>query len=345
MKAIVLIGKGEAEYREIPDPRCPEDGLLVKVEAVGLCGSDIRTYFHGHKKVAYPAVIGHENAGVIVEVGEKCERRWAVGDKVVINPAIPCGNCYYCLHGSPDICDDWLVYGNDIPGGFAEYLAVPGVGVERGQILSVPDGASLDEIILSELLASVLKAQEQLRVTLGDTVVIFGSGPIGCLHTLIARLRGAAKIVLADINQERLELVRPLGADYLINSGREDIVSAVRELTNGVGAEVCIVAAPSAEPHRLGVELLKKEGRLSYFGGLNKEAPMSTIDGNIVHYNRIEIRGAYSYTFANFEHGYKLVAAGKIDKRIITHRLPLEKFKEGVELVQAGKAIKVVLKP
>jgi len=345
MKAIVLTGKAQAEYREIPTPECPEDGLLVKIEAVGLCGSDIRTYFHGHKSVTYPAVIGHENAGVIVGTGGKHTGGWAMGDRVVINPSIPCGKCYYCMHGSPDICNNWFVYGNDIPGGFAQYLAVPGVGVERGQILRVPDGISLDEITLTELMASVLKAQEQMRVTLGDTVVIFGCGPIGCLHTQIARLRGAGKIILADISQDRLELVKGFGADLLVNSGKEDIVSIVRGLTNGIGADVCIVAAPSAEPHRLGVELLKKEGRLSYFGGLNKEAPLSTVDGNLVHYNRIEIRGAYSYSFANFEQGFKLVSEGKIDKRIITHRLPLRDMEEGVRLVQAGKAIKVVLKP
>ncbi len=346
MKALVLTGKEQAEYRDVEKPSCPEDGMILKIEAVGLCGSDVRTYLHGHSKVKYPAIIGHENAGTITEIGSRVTAGWKTGDRVIVNPAIPCGKCWYCKHDTiSGLCEVLSVYGNDIPGGFAQYMQIPGVGIERGQILRIPDGIPFDEIIIVELLASVIKAQAQLRVSLGETVVIIGTGPIGCLHAQIAKLRGASTIVLAGRNQERLNLAGRFGATHLVNSASEDLVKKVKELTGGRGADAVIVAAPSAEPHQQGLEMLRKEGRLSLFGGLDKENPWSRVDANLIHYNRLEIRGAYSYSFADFLQGFELVAAGRIDKEIVTHKLPLADMPEGVRLIQAGKAIKVVLKP
>jgi len=346
MKALVLTGKEQAEYRDVEKPVCPEDGMILKVEAVGLCGSDVRTYLHGHSKVKYPAVIGHENAGTIAEIGAKVRAEWKVGDRVIVNPAIPCGKCYYCTHGDMSgLCEVLSVYGNDIPGGFAQYMQIPGKGIEKGQILRIPDGIDFDDIIIVELLASVIKAQEQMQVSLGETVVVIGTGPIGCLHVQIAKLRGASKIIMMGRNPERLKLAGRFGATHLVNSVDEDPVKKVREITGGRGADVVIVAAPSAEPHQQGLMMLRKEGRLSMFGGLNKENPWSTLDANLIHYSRLEIRGAYSYSFANFMQGFELVTEGKIDKGIVTHKLPLRDMTEGVRLIQAGKAIKVVLKP
>ena len=346
MKALVLTGKEQAEYRDVEKPVCPEAGMILKIESVGLCGSDVRTYLHGHSKVKYPAIIGHENAGTIAEVGSKVRMDWKVGDRVIVNPAILCGKCYYCTHGDMSgLCEVLSVYGNDIPGGFAQYMQIPGVGVEKGQILRIPEEIDFDEIVIVELLASVIKAQEQLRIGLGETVVIIGTGPIGCLHAQIAKLRGATKIIMAGRNQERLNMAGKFGATHLVNSAGEDLVKRVKEITGDRGADVVIVAAPSAEPHQPGLEMLRKEGRLSMFGGLSKENPWSRLDANLIHYNRLEIRGAYSYSFADFMQGFELVLAGKIDKDIVTHKLPLKDMPEGVRLIQAGKAIKVVLKP
>lgn len=346
MKAMVLTGKGQAEYTDVEKPKCPKDGMIIKVEAVGLCGSDVRTYLHGHSKVKYPAIIGHEISGTIAEIGEDVKAGWNVGDRVVVNPAIPCGKCYYCTHDDMSgLCENLIVYGSDIPGGFAQYMVVPGVGVEKGQILPVPDNVDPDEIIIVELLSSVIKAQEQLRVSLGDTVVIIGSGPIGCLHAQIAKLRGAINIVMVDLNQERLDMARKFGATHFVNSVKENVVEKVKNITDGRGADVVIVAAPTAEPHQQGLEMLRKEGRLSIFGGLNKDNPWTKLDGNLIHYNRLQIYGSYSYSFANFKQAYDLVIAGKINKDIVTHKISLKDMIEGVNLVRSGKALKVVLKP
>ena len=200
-------------------------------------------------------------------------------------------------------------------------------------------------MIIVELLASVIKAQEQLQTSLGDTVVIIGSGPIGCLHAQIAKLRGATTIVMADINKERLDKCVEFGATHFVDSSKEDLVKIVKEITKGRGADVVIAAAPSSQPHQPGLEMLRKEGRLSIFGGLDKANPWSNLDANLIHYNRLSVIGAYSYSPAAFGKGFDLISAGKINTNIITHKLPLSQMEEGIKLIKSGEAIKVVLRP
>lgn len=345
MKALYLTGKAQVELRDIPVPRCPDDGLLIKIDSVGLCGSDVRTYSVGSAKIDYPVILGHENAGYVEEVGKLVTQDYKVGDMVVANPAIPCGKCYYCVNKMPGLCDKLEVAGTSFSGGFAQYMAFPGPMLERGQIIRLPEDSDPEPMILAELLASVVKAQDDLKVGLGETVVIIGSGPIGCLHAQIAKLHGATTIVMADLNRERLELCHGFGGTHFVVSSEEDLVKRVMEITGGRGADVCISANPSAKPHQQGVEMLRKEGRLSLFGGLPKEDAMTTMDGNLIHYKRLRVIGAYSYSAADFAKGYALLDAGKIDTRIITHKLPLERMEDGVRAIQKGEAIKVVLKP
>ncbi|HCX64510.1 MAG TPA: hypothetical protein DHN33_04795, partial [Eubacteriaceae bacterium] len=140
MQALVLEGKEDFQMREVEKPACPQDGLLVKVDSVGLCGSDVRTYFHGHHHIEYPVILGHENVGEIVEVGEEVEN-FVVGDRIIVNPVLPCNQCWYCKKGWQHMCSDRLTYGHHIQGGFAEYMAGPGIGLARGQGLTVAGGA------------------------------------------------------------------------------------------------------------------------------------------------------------------------------------------------------------
>jgi L-iditol 2-dehydrogenase len=332
--------------REIPVPDCPDGGLLIKIDSVGLCGSDVRTYSVGSAKINYPVILGHENAGVVAAVGRDVTDLYSVGDRVVANPAIPCGKCYYCVNKMPGLCDALEVAGTgSFPGGFAQYMVFHGTMLQCGQIIKVPDEVDLEPMILTELLASVIKAQSDLQVGLGESVVIIGAGPIGCLHAMIARLRGASVIVLADVSASRIALSRQFGGTHFVVSSEEDLVKRVMEITGGRGADVCVSANPSSKPHQQGVEMLRKEGRLSMFGGLPKDESMTTIDANMIHYKRLRVLGAYSYSAADFAKGYDLLTTGRIDSRIITHKLPLEEMENGVRAIQNGEAIKVVLKP
>ena len=344
MKTLYLTGKQQVEIRDEPIPACPEDGLLVRITSVGLCGSDVRTYSVGSAKIGYPVVLGHENVGEVAEVGRGVAG-YAAGDVVVANPAIPCGKCYYCVNKAPGLCDRLEVAGTSFPGGFAQYMAFPGSMLSRGQIIKIPEGVDSEPMILAELLASVIKAQSDLQVGLGETVAVIGAGPIGCLHAMIARLRVASKVVLADVSPGRLKLCEKYAGTHFVVSSEEDVVRRVMDITGGLGADVCISANPSPQPHQQGVEMLRKEGRLSLFGGLPKDAAMTTLDANMIHYKRLRVLGAYSYSAAEFAKGYDLLRAGKIDSRIITHKLPLEGMEDGVRAIQSGTAIKVVLKP
>ena len=347
MKAMVLTAPGEAEYRDVPVPVCEPGGMILKMDAVGLCGSDVRTYKHGHSKVTYPAIIGHENAGTIVEIGPEVSGDWQIGQRVVVNPGITCGECFYCNNEETrGLCENFIVYGNDIPGGMAEYMPIPTVGVQKGQLLAYPDDIPAEEIILAESLSSVYRAQKQLEVSEGQTVVIIGAGPIGCLHTQLARIKGAKNIVLADINQARLDQSAAFGATLAVNNGTEDLKAAVLELTGGLGADVVVAAVPTAAVHQSALELLRKGGRLSYFGGVPKDNPWSKVDANLIHYNRLQIIGAYSYSMGDFQDSFDLVVNNKVDRTaLITHKVPLSKMTDGLDYIASGEAIKVAMTP
>lgn len=347
MKAMVLTAPGEAEYRDVPMPECEPGGLLLKMDAVGLCGSDVRTFKHGHAKVTYPHIIGHENAGTIVEVGPQAEGGWKVGQRVVVNPGISCGQCFYCRNDeTAGICATLSVYGNDIPGGMADYMAIPTYAVQKGQMIAYPDDIPAEEIILAESLSSVYRAQRQLDVSVGETVVIIGAGPIGCLHAQLARIRGAVNIVIADLNSARLEQAAQFGATLTVNNGEEDLTAIVKDLTGGLGADVAVAAVPTASVHQGSLELLRKGGRLSYFGGVPKDNPWSRVDANLIHYNRLQIIGAYSYSMADFQSSFNLVVANKVDRKaLITHRIKLSELTKGLDYIASGEAIKVVMTP
>lgn len=345
MKALVLEGKEKIMYKEVDTPSCPEDGLLMKVDSVGLCGSDVRTYFHGHHHVTYPCILGHENAGTIIEVGNKV-KGYKVGEKILVNPVLPCGECWYCQKGWQHMCSNRLTYGHHIQGGFAQYMAVPGIGLEKGQIIKIPDGVSTDEIVIVELLSSIVNAQEYADVTLGETVAIFGTGPIGCLHSEIARLRGAKEIIMIDINEERLKLSKEFSGTKFYNSTKVDVVKEILDFTQGFGVDVAIIASPSVQAQAQGLDILRKRGRLVIFGGVSAENPFTTLDSNKIHYNEIAVLGSFAYGPNNFKKAFDIVANKMIHTEgFITHVLPLSKVEDGIAAVKSGDALKVVLKP
>lgn len=345
MKALVLEGKERFVYKDVQMPVCPEDGLLIKIDAVGLCGSDVRTYFHGHHHVSYPVILGHENAGTIVEIGSKVEG-FELGERIIVNPVLPCGKCWYCQKGWQHMCSDRLTYGHQIQGGFAEYMVVPGIGLDRGQVLKIPTDVSSEDIVVVELLSSIINSQEYANVSLGETVAIIGAGPIGCLHTEVARLRGAKRIILIDINDNRLKLAENFSATDLINSSEVDLKEKIMDITDGFGVDVVISATPIAETQSQGIDILRKRGRIVLFGGLSAENPFTTLDSNKIHYNELAVLGAFAYGPDTFKKAFDLVANRmvKLDG-FVTHVLPLKDAVEGIKEIKAGNALKVVLKP
>jgi L-iditol 2-dehydrogenase len=237
--------------------------------------------------------------------------------------------------------------GYQYPGGFAEYMIVPAAVLAVDGLTRIPDQLGFAEASLAEPLACVLNGQELAGVGTGDTVVVIGSGPIGCLHVRLARARGAARIILIDLNPDRLAaaaaLVRP---DHTVATDAQDPVAAVLDLTDGRGADVVITAAASGTAQEQGLRMLARRGRLSLFGGLPRDASTISVDANLVHYRELTLVGVNGSTPQQNKRALELIASGAVPvSDLITHRLPLGDVLEGIEIVARGDAIKVTIEP
>lgn len=244
------------------------------------------------------------------------------------------------------MCTAVKAHGNHYPGGFAEYMAVAAEVIEQGAVNLIPDHVSFDEAALTEPLACVINGQELVNTSLGDMVAIIGAGPIGCLHVEMARARGATRIIHLELQASRLERARAFGADVYINSSLEDPVERVLEVTDGQGADVVIVACPSKEAQAQALQMAGVRGRISLFGGLPKSDPYIKFDSNIVHYKELAVYGAFTSSPEQNRTALALIAASRINTQaLITHKLPLADLVRGIELIERGEGLKVVVNP
>lgn len=344
MKAAVFEGIENMVVREVPVPQCEEDGILVKVEACCICGGDIRNFHTGLRYGVEKQIMGHEIAGVVEEAGSKVTR-FKVGDRVAIAPDVSCGECYYCKRGLVNLCMNHKMLGTNWPGGFAQYIYLPSVVLNRGFVEHIPGGLSFEEAAMAEPASSVIACQEYVNVTLGDTVVIIGNGPIGCLHIEVARARGAAKVIMVG-HERRMEAVAQFNPDHIIDSDKQNPVEEVLKLTDGLGADIVICCAPVTDIQEQGVEMVRKRGKVVLFGGVNKNNPMTTLNSNLIHYNEISVIGSFSYPSTGLYQAVKLIAGGKISARkYVTKTVTLDRIPEGIAFAKQGKALRVAVKP
>ena len=346
MKVARYYAPGDIRLEQLPEPDVSAGELKLRVRACSTCGTDVKISRSGHPNMTPPQVMGHEIAGEIVAIGAGVEG-WTLGDRVQVIAAIPDGTCPDCLAGHQSICPNQLSMGYQFPGGFAEFMIVPREVLAVDGATRIPENLSYAEASLTEPLACVLNGQELARVGAGDTVVVIGSGPIGCLHVRLARARGAATIILIDLNAERLAsaaaLVHP---DLTVATDAQDPVAAVLDATGGRGADVVITAAASGAAQEQGLRMLARRGRLSLFGGLPKDASTITVDANLVHYRELTIVGVNGSTPAQNKQALDLIASGAVPVAdLITHRLPLDQVLDGIEIVARGEAIKVTIEP
>jgi L-iditol 2-dehydrogenase len=290
--------------------------------------------------------MGHEIAGDISVVGEGVSG-FAAGDRVQVIAAIPCGVCDVCRKGWMTVCPNQESMGYHYDGGFAELMVVPAKVLAVDGVNRIPDGVSFAEASVAEPLACVLNGQELVNVHDDDVVVVVGAGPIGCLHVRLARARGAAQVFLVDINRARLEAsaahVQP---DEWICGEDTDVVDAVAKLTDGRGADVIITAAASATAQEQAIVMAARRGRISFFGGLPKDAPIISCDSNLVHYRELSIFGANGSSPRHNREALELIGSGTVPVLdLITHRLPLDQALDAFDLVARGEAIKVTIEP
>jgi len=343
MKAALLREVGSMEITDVAVPECPAAGLLVRVHACAVCGTDVKVYRHGHRLIVPPRITGHELAGEIVEVGKELED-YEVGQRVAVAPAVPCGKCRYCRRGIQSMCDNLTAIGYMYDGGFAEFMSVPPVAVANGCVNLLPDNVTYEEASLTEPLACCINAHELAWVGLGHTVVVIGAGPIGCLNVQLARARGATRVILADISDRRLELSARVSADLYINSSKDNATERIVDETDGVGADVVIVACSSGAAQEQALEMVAKRGVVNFFGGLPKDDPYIKFDSNLMHYREFYAVGNHGSTPRQNAQALDLIGAGKIDARsLITHRLGISRTIEGIELTERGEGLKVLI--
>ena len=343
MKAAVMYGPSDIRVEEIETPVCPEDGLLINVRAVGLCGSDIRNMTTDSRQGKYPHVFGHEIVGEIVEKGPKV-RGYELGENIYVYPADHCGHCEACRSGHSEMCENQGKYTERV-GGFADYYVVTGTQLSRDSVFKLAPDQDVIAATLAEPLSSVYACQDNINVRYGDTVVVIGAGPIGCFHIQLARLRGATKIAMVELNEERLELAKRFGADLYINSSKEDPVEAIKKWTHGKGADKVISATPVTATQNQALYMTRKGGIAVWFGGVAK-GKLAEIDTNYAHYNGLWIYGHFGANSIQVEQSFHLALSDAFEsKKFITHILPLSKINEGIQLTKTGEAIKVVLIP
>lgn len=346
MKAAVLKGIENLEMEDVSRPTPSPEEILIKVKACSICGTDIRVYHHGHKHMRFPRITGHELSGEIVEIGKRVEG-YKLGEKVAVAPAIPCGRCYYCRRGMQSMCINLTAMGYHYDGGFAEFMVVPENAVLNGCVNPIPAALSFEEAALAEPLACAINGQQLSQIGLGDTVVVVGAGPLGCIHLQLAKIKGASRTILVELSRERIDFAKKLAfPDIVVNPSSENAVQRIKEETKGRGADRIIVSCPSGKAQEESVSMVAPRGIINFFGGLPLDDPFIRFNSNLIHYGEFYVVGTHGSTPYDNELALNLISQGKIRvKELISHRLPLERLEEGLALAESKKGMKVLINP
>jgi len=343
LKAVRFYDKQDIRIEDIDVPKPEAGGLLVKIEACTICGTDLKMYHKGNPRIKPPQTIGHEFVGNIVEIGKGTDG-FSVGERVTMATSISCGGCSVCRSGCTNRCENLKPISYDYPGAFAEYIAIPPQGVAGGNVVKVPDSLG-DLAALAEPTSCAINSQILAGVKMGDTVVILGCGPLGAIHAQVAKANGATQIIVTQRSDKRLKLAEMLDVDAIINVTKEDPIDAVMRLTDGVGADVAIVTAPDATAQEQAFSMVCKGGMVNLFASLPAGASDLTIDSRLIHYRELFLSGASDSTPYHVELAVKLLDQGYIPESIITHELPIDNFIEGLTLMTKGTCFKVKIQP
>lgn len=346
MRAVRLYGAKDLRVDEVEKPTVGPDEFLIRVKAASVCATDIRIYTYGDPRVKFPRTLGHELAGDIEEVGANLEGHLKASMRVTVNPNMYCGRCIYCVAGRHELCESRYALGIDVDGAFAEYVKVPSEAFRTGGVCEVPDHLSYEEAALVEPLSACLHGQEFAQTKVGDIVTIIGAGPIGLMHVIVSKAMGASKIIVSELDEERLKEATNFGADYLINPSKEDLPSKINQITSGHGADVVIVAVGSPAAQQQALSITAKGGRVNFFGGLPTGKDSIPINTNLIHYREISVLGTSSQSIYDFRKTLELVSTGVLQvKRFITHRFPLEKAIKAFETASSRTGLKTCINP
>ncbi|OGL42582.1 MAG: hypothetical protein A2W05_02565 [Candidatus Schekmanbacteria bacterium RBG_16_38_10] len=341
MKAAVFLAPKSIEIQDRNIPSINNDEILVKVVASGICGTDVKIY-NGGKKVETPKIIGHEFSGVVFETGKNV-KGLSCGDRVAVEPIIPCGSCYSCRGGRLNLCLSRPTIGYEYDGAFAEYVRIPATAIKAGNVVKLPEEVSFEEGALAEPVAACINGNKKLRQEKGSMLWIIGDGPIGLIHIQLSKLIGIEKIILSGTDDEKLLTGRNLGADYTINVLKEDVKEKISDITKGEGVSQVIIGANSVKTVTEAISLIKKGGVLIIFAGFSPDSK-TTIDLNTVHYREISILGSSGHSVKELREAIFLMRDKKLNVNpLITHRFSIDEVVEGIKLKEEQKGIKHII--
>ena len=342
MRALVMDNPEIQAIKMVPVPQPGPNDVLVRVTAAALCGTDLHIMewnpWAQNAGIKLPYIMGHEFCGEVVSVGTAVTTH-KPGDKVAGDTHVPCGQCYQCLNGLQHICHSLKIWGVHTDGCFAEYAVIPAVCARRIPT-SIPDAHGA----VMEPLGTALRSAHEMDLN-GANLVVLGCGPIGLFAAAAAVAFGTAKVIATDISEDRLAIANRIGVTMTLNPLKDDVPGIVLRETDGFGTDAVIEASGSVEALKQSFKYLRKGGRVALIGLPGK--PISLDLGPEVIFKEAKIIGIHGRKmFETWTQMENMLAAGRLNiEPIITHTLPLEKWREGVELATSGKGCKVLFVP
>jgi len=340
MRAAVYYNNDDIRIEDVPVPTIGPGELLIRIEASGICGSDVMAWYRVKRA---PLILGHEIAGEVVEVGEGVDR-YRKGDRVVAAHHVPCNTCRYCLAGNHTVCDT-LRSTNFDPGGFAEFVRLPAINVDRG-VYPIPETVSYEEATFTEPLACVFRAQRIAGLQPGQTVLVIGSGISGLLHIQLACATGAGQVIATDVSENRLEAAKAFGATAVVHAGK-DLPAEIRQANNGWLADKVFVCTGAESANLQALDSVERGGTVMFFAPTDPGVTLPISVNELFFRNDITLATSYAGSPADHVLAMELIRAKRMNVReMITHRLSLAETSKGFQLVaQAQDSIKVIIEP
>lgn len=339
-RAAMYYGNSDLRPMDLPYPRIGDREILMRVEASGICGSDVMEWY---RKDKIPLVLGHEVAGTIVEVGVEV-KDFKIEDRIVATHHVPCFQCEYCRDGHPTVCETLRQTHFD-PGGFAQFIRIPEINARLGTF-PLPDHLSFEEGTFVEPLGCVIRGQRLAGMKKGRRVLVIGSGMAGLLHILLARLSSAEYIIATDIDSYRLKMARKMGADEIINAG-DNVLEKVKEFSQGRLPNLVIICSGAETAIEQGLRSVDRGGLVLIFTATVKDAHWPVPLNDLFWRTEVSLLSSYAAAPEDLKQALALIAEKKIPVQpMITHRLPLREIQRGFDLVTHPRdSIKVIIEP
>ncbi len=340
MRVAMYYNNHDVRLEEMPVPEIGPGELLLKVQASGLCGSDVMEWYRIQRA---PIVLGHEVSGEVVQVGAGVDR-YTEGDRMVVTHHVPCNACHWCLSGRHTACNT-LHNTNFDPGGFSEYLRIPQINVDRG-VFPIPDHVPYEEASITEKLACVYRGQKRANLKPGQNVMLLGSGLAGLLHINLARALGAGRIIATDMVDYRLDAARRLGADTAF-SATEDVPARLREANDGRLADLVIVCTGALPALSQALQSVERGGTVLFFAPTEPGVSLPVPINDVFFRNDVTLTTTYAGAPADLATALDMIGSGRVQVgQMISHRLGLAEAGLGFKLTaEAGDSLKVIIQP